>query len=115
VSNWVFLLPGIAASAGALVVLARRDPMRLRVLSAREPPPAGLPSALATGPRRAWAAVALAPGPLLALIGGWGTFAIWAGAILVCGWTVAVAMNRERLTGAGIESQAEGATTEPLR
>jgi hypothetical protein len=87
-------LVGIVVSACALFVLARRDPMRLRVISARVPAQQSPPTpTLGTTRRRAFAAVALAPGPVLLASSGWAPFVIWAGSLLVCGWVLAGALN----------------------
>ncbi|WP_043114114.1 hypothetical protein [Solimonas soli] len=76
----IAILLAIVVSAVALLLLGRRDPKRLR---------AAVSSSLAPhtpAQRRALAALALAPGALLACAGQAAGFVIWLGAAVALGW-----------------------------
>lgn len=88
-------LLALAVSLCALGVLAWRDPERLRV-TGRRGAAAGPSPMLGAGPRRAWAAAALAPGVILAFSGEWAGWVIWAGALLAGGWALASGLASDR-------------------
>ena len=75
------LIPALIASLLPLLLLALRDPKRLRA------------GAIARSPhtrrtRQALAAAALLPGAALIALGLWPALLIWLGAITVLGWLV---------------------------
>lgn len=74
------VIAALAASLLPLVLLARRDPKRLRAIRAR------LPSAHGRGARQALTAAVLLPGAVLIALGYWPAFMIWLGALIASGW-----------------------------
>ncbi|MDO9452271.1 MAG: hypothetical protein Q7J29_05365 [Stagnimonas sp.] len=70
----------LVASLLPLVLLARRDPKRLRSITAS----AVAPHASRT--RQALAAVVLLPGAILIGLGYWPAFLIWLGGLAALGW-----------------------------
>lgn len=76
----------LIASGLPLLLLARRDPKRLRSVVASALAPHGRRT------RQGLAAAALLPGLVLMGLGYWPAFLIWLGGITVAGWLFAQAL-----------------------
>lgn len=72
----------LIASALPLLLLARRDPKRLRSVAASALVPHGRRT------RQGLAAAALLPGVALMGLGYWPAFLIWLGGLTVAGWAL---------------------------
>ena len=70
----------LLASLAPLLLLAWRDPKRLRSVAAHATRPLPAPQ------RRALAAAVLLPGIALMALGHWPAFLIWLGAVCALGW-----------------------------
>ncbi|WP_293397271.1 hypothetical protein [Nevskia sp.] len=70
----------LIASLLPLLLIARRDPKRLRGLAATHLAPHG------RGPRRTLTLFVLLPGAVLIGFGDWPAFLIWLGALTASGW-----------------------------
>lgn len=79
----------LMASSCTLVLLALRDPKRLRAVAQR-----GLRAGVPWTPSARWffAGATLTPGVLLMLVGQWPAFLIWFGATAAVGWALAQAL-----------------------
>lgn len=79
----------IAVSLLPLLVLALRDPKRLRSRRSAQ-------RGAATRERRALATTSLVPGVVLALMGEWPAFLIWLGSVAAVGWLLVLWLAGER-------------------
>lgn len=83
--SWAALT--LAISLLPLILIALRDPKRLRSLRDKRAPNS-------SGTRRALTAVVLLPGLALCVIGQWPAFLIWLGGVTALGWIFALWLAR---------------------
>lgn len=83
-------IPAVIVSATIVLLIAYRDPKRLRAAASGRAARGRKPlQALAPASRRLLAAALLLPGVLLALAGESAAFMIWLGAVTALGWVAA--------------------------
>jgi hypothetical protein len=78
-STYSWALLALVISLLPLVMIARRDPKRLRSLRDKRAPSS-------SSVRRALSAVVLLPGLALCVVGEWPAFLIWLGSVTALGW-----------------------------
>ncbi|SFF38984.1 hypothetical protein SAMN04488120_103146 [Fontimonas thermophila] len=83
----------LAISGIPLLILALRDPKRLRSLRLRTAP-------IPTPVRRTLAVACLAPGVALGLLGQWPALLIWLGGLTTSGWLLVQALAWLQQAGA---------------
>ncbi len=88
--SWATL--ALVVSLLPLILLALRDPKRLRSLRDRRAPSS-------SNARRAMTAVVLLPGLALCVIGEWPAFLIWLGGVTALGWLVVMWLARSPAAG----------------
>lgn len=71
----------LVVSLLSLLLIARRDPKRLRSLAA-----ASLPTPMSARARRRLTLAVLLPGVMLIVLGYWPAFLIWLGGLIASGW-----------------------------
>lgn len=77
----------LAASLAPLLLLALRDPKRLRISGGdRE-------TSLTTRARQALALLSLVPGAMLVLLRDWPGLLVWAGALPALGWLLVLTLS----------------------
>ncbi|MES0873778.1 hypothetical protein [Sinimarinibacterium thermocellulolyticum] len=89
----VFAAIAIGMTLPPLLVLALRDPKRLRSHRAAQ-------RGAKPGERRALALASLLPGLVLAALGAWPAFLIWLGGIATGGWLIVLWLARSGDNGA---------------
>ena len=83
-------VPAILLSAALIVVLARRDPKRLRNLAPAHA--RSIPPPLSARARRLLGVLVPVPGVALMLLGAWWAFLVWLGALCIAGWIASRAL-----------------------
>ncbi|MDP9139352.1 MAG: hypothetical protein M3O62_00985 [Pseudomonadota bacterium] len=91
-STYTWAVVALGVSLLPLILIALRDPKRLRSLRDRRAPSS-------SSARRAMSAVTLMPGLALCVIGEWPAFLIWLGGVTAGGWIFVMWLARSAVPG----------------